>query len=88
MASIIRKISARGGRAGGAAASADSRQPQFRQDVPLRSRFGNIATRGIMHALLGQKLTDTQTGLRGIPAACCPSCCASKPPVTSSNWRC
>src|ERR1043166_6682724 len=31
----------------------------FGQDVPLRSRFGNIATRGIMHALLGQKLTDT-----------------------------
>ena len=40
----------------------------FGRDVPLRSRFGNIATRGIMHALLGQKLTDTQTGLRGIPA--------------------
>jgi len=40
----------------------------FDRDVPLRSRFGNVATRGIMHALLGQKLTDTQTGLRGIPA--------------------
>jgi len=40
----------------------------FDQDVPLRSRFGNIATRSVMHALLGQKLTDTQTGLRGIPA--------------------
>src|SRR5580704_17873055 len=39
----------------------------FDKDVPLRSRFGNVATRGIMHALLGQKLTDTQTGLRGIP---------------------
>ena len=41
---------------------------QFEGDVPLRSRIGNIATRGVMHALLGQKLTDTQTGLRGIPA--------------------
>ena len=40
----------------------------FDRDVPLRSKFGNVATRGIMHALLGQKLTDTQTGLRGIPA--------------------
>ena len=44
----------------------------FDRDVPLRSRFGNIATRGIMHALLGQKLTDTQTGLRGIPASFLP----------------
>ena len=38
----------------------------FGKDVPLRSRFGNIATRGVMHALLGRKLQDTQTGLRGI----------------------
>lgn len=44
----------------------------FGEDVPLRSRFGNIMTRGIMHALLGRKLTDTQTGLRGIPAALLP----------------
>ena len=44
----------------------------FDRDVPLRSRFGNIATRSIMHALLGQKLTDTQTGLRGIPASFLP----------------
>ena len=44
----------------------------FGKDVPLRSRFGNIATRKIMHALLGQKLTDTQTGLRGIPATLLP----------------
>ena len=41
----------------------------FGKEVPLRSRFGNKLTRGIMHALLGHKLTDTQTGLRGIPAA-------------------
>jgi len=44
----------------------------FGSDVPLRSRFGNVLTRGIMHALLGQKLTDTQTGLRGIPASFLP----------------
>lgn len=41
----------------------------FGAGVPLRSRFGNIATRGIMHALLGRKLADTQTGLRGIPSS-------------------
>src|SRR4051794_38578704 len=40
----------------------------FDGDVPLRSKIGNLATRGLMHALLGQKLRDTQTGLRGIPA--------------------
>jgi hypothetical protein len=40
--------------------------------VPLRSRFGNLLTRGLMHALVGQKLSDTQTGLRGIPAALFP----------------
>jgi glycosyltransferase involved in cell wall biosynthesis len=44
----------------------------FDKDVPLRSRFGNVLTRGIMHALLGRKLTDTQTGLRGIPATLLP----------------
>ncbi len=44
----------------------------FGKDVPLRSRFGNVLTRGIMHALLGRKLTDTQTGLRGIPAGFLP----------------
>jgi glycosyltransferase involved in cell wall biosynthesis len=44
----------------------------FDGDVPLRSKIGNVATRGLMHALLGQKLTDTQTGLRGIPATLLP----------------
>ena len=45
----------------------------FDRDVPLRSRFGNVLTRGVMHALLGRNLTDTQTGLRGIPAAFLPT---------------
>ena len=44
----------------------------FGSDVPLRSRFGNLLTRGVMHALLGRRLTDTQTGLRGIPASLLP----------------
>ena len=44
----------------------------FAGDVPLRSRIGNVATSVIMHALLGRKISDTQTGLRGIPAALLP----------------
>ncbi len=39
----------------------------FDTEVPFRSRFGNSLTRSIMRAVTGQKLTDTQTGLRGIP---------------------
>ena len=37
------------------------------KDVPLRSRFGNTVTRSIVHLACGQKLTDTQTGLRAFP---------------------
>ena len=44
----------------------------FGEDVPLRSRFGNVMTRGVMHALLGRRINDTQTGLRGIPASLLP----------------
>jgi glycosyltransferase involved in cell wall biosynthesis len=35
--------------------------------IPLRSRFGNALTRRVMRLVLGQKVTDTQTGLRAIP---------------------
>lgn len=40
--------------------------------IPLRSRIGNSLTRRVMHLVLGQKLTDTQTGLRAIPRAMLP----------------
>lgn len=40
---------------------------QFGNDVPLRSRFGNQATRLTFFLTTGQRLSDTQTGLRGIP---------------------
>ncbi|HEY1339250.1 MAG TPA: glycosyltransferase [Bryobacteraceae bacterium] len=40
---------------------------EMRAGVPLRSRIGNGATRVLMNLLVGQRLTDTQTGLRGIP---------------------
>jgi putative flippase GtrA len=39
----------------------------FKGKVPLRSRFGNVMTRGVFRILIGRALTDTQTGLRGIP---------------------
>lgn len=42
---------------------------EFRRDVPLRSRLGNTVTRALLYLVAGQKLADTQTGLRGIPAA-------------------
>jgi putative flippase GtrA len=42
---------------------------QFDSGTPLRSRFGNQVTRSVLRAVVGQKLADTQTGLRGIPRA-------------------
>jgi putative flippase GtrA len=39
----------------------------FQGDVPLRSRIGNQLTRRLMALVLGRNLSDTQTGLRGIP---------------------
>lgn len=37
-------------------------------DVPARSEFGNKCTRLVMKYLTGITVSDTQTGLRGIPA--------------------
>ena len=39
----------------------------FDRDVPLRSQIGNTATRWAMRLLVGEQLSDTQTGLRAIP---------------------
>ena len=36
-------------------------------DVPARSRTGNKITSGVFRLLLGMKISDTQTGFRGIP---------------------
>ena len=44
----------------------------FSADVPLRSRIGNAVTRSVMRTLVGQNVSDTQTGLRGIPARLLP----------------
>jgi glycosyltransferase involved in cell wall biosynthesis len=39
----------------------------FDRDVPFRSRMGNIVSRYVYRFLVGLNLSDTQTGLRGIP---------------------
>jgi putative flippase GtrA len=44
----------------------------FSNNVPFRSKFGNIFTRYAFRALTGIKLSDTQTGLRAIPMALIP----------------
>lgn len=44
----------------------------FDRAVPLRSRLGNLLTRGVFRLLIGRALIDTQTGLRGIPRSFLP----------------
>lgn len=39
----------------------------FDSDVPARSKIGNIATKYIVKLFSGISISDTQTGLRGIP---------------------
>ncbi len=45
----------------------------FTGNVPLRSRLGNLLTRSVMRVFLNVRLSDTQTGLRGIPTAMLPA---------------
>src|SRR5579862_573100 len=40
---------------------------RFSSRVPMRSRAGNAVTRWALRIVSGQMLSDTQTGLRGIP---------------------
>jgi putative flippase GtrA len=40
---------------------------EFYRGVPARSRIGNICTRVLVSVLVGRRIGDTQTGLRGIP---------------------
>jgi len=42
---------------------------EFKGRVPLRSSLGNKATYLLFRGLVGQKVSDTQTGLRAIPAS-------------------
>jgi putative flippase GtrA len=39
----------------------------FQGSVPLRSRIGNAVTRWAFRLLVGKPISDTQTGLRGVP---------------------
>lgn len=45
----------------------------FGEGTPLRSRLGNKTTRRFMRLLAGLNISDTQTGLRGIPLSFIPS---------------
>lgn len=44
----------------------------FTGNVPTRSRFGNTATRLLFTLATGERISDTQTGLRGYPASLLP----------------
>jgi putative flippase GtrA len=44
----------------------------FQKNIPLRSLIGNVLTRYIFFILIGKQLSDTQTGLRGIPRSAIP----------------
>lgn len=48
----------------------------FDAEVPLRSRLGNSVSRHIYRFLIGLKLSDTQTGLRGMPKRLMARCLA------------
>lgn len=39
----------------------------FDHNVPFRSKIGNLLTRNIFKVVVGLKVNDTQSGLRGIP---------------------
>lgn len=44
----------------------------FQGEVPLKSRVGNGITRGVFNFMSGQRVRDTQTGLRGLPFGALP----------------
>jgi len=48
--------------------------PFFDRDIPLRSWLGNVLTGFVWRFLMGSKITDTQTGLRGVPSSLMKSC--------------
>ena len=41
---------------------------RFTKDIPLRSWIGNVLTRYLFLIFIGKKVSDTQSGLRGIPS--------------------
>lgn len=47
---------------------------EFDPDTPLRSAFGNRLTQFVFRAFTGVAVSDTQTGLRGLPVEFCRRC--------------
>lgn len=45
---------------------------RFSKDIPFRSWIGNVITRNVLHVVAGLKLSDSQSGLRGIPMSFVP----------------
>ena len=45
----------------------------FTDGIPLRSRLGNLLTRWVMRVFTRVRISDTQTGLRGIPTSALPA---------------
>jgi glycosyltransferase involved in cell wall biosynthesis len=45
----------------------------FDKNVPWRNRMGNVLTRKLIRWIVGTRVTDSQTGLRGVPRALIPS---------------
>ena len=52
-----------------------TRSFSLEKKIPLRSRFGNTLTRYVLRWLTGLRVSDTQTGLRGIPLQYLKLCC-------------
>lgn len=40
----------------------------FSKDIPFKSLFGNLLTKKLFSMIVGTKISDTQSGLRGIPS--------------------
>ena len=53
---------------------------EFEGEVPLRSRVGNRLSGFAYRLLVGESLSDTQTGLRGVPAKLLPDLLRSSAP--------
>lgn len=49
------------------------RQFDSSHEIPLRSRFGNLCTQYVLRYLCNIRVSDSQTGLRGIPMSLLPS---------------
>jgi glycosyltransferase involved in cell wall biosynthesis len=47
---------------------------QFGLNVPMRSKLGNLVSRYLYRIFIGLRLSDTQTGLRGIPKSLMERC--------------